>query len=98
MRLSVAGLEGRRKEVLKAVGPTEVFHLADGRVKGTEHEGGGVDEGQFDTFGVLKKWKAEVDASKVSTRFRGSWVPYIPYEVLTHTLLSSSLGAAGEDD
>ena len=59
VQLSLETLPIPAKKLPALIGGTEIYHLADARVRGTEHGGGGVDEGTFDTFGVLKKWNKE---------------------------------------
>mmetsp|Transcript_2882 Transcript_2882/g.5322 ORF Transcript_2882/g.5322 Transcript_2882/m.5322 type:complete len:1532 (+) Transcript_2882:12-4607(+) len=54
-QLAVEECSKRKREILDAIGEAEVYHLVNGRIRGTLH-GGSVDSGQFDTFGVKKKF------------------------------------------
>ena len=54
-QISVSDIEGRKKEILRAIGPTEVYHLSDGRICGIEH-GGTLSRGDYDSFGVKKRY------------------------------------------
>ena len=64
-QLTVEECSKWKKRILDVIGACDVYHLRDGRIRGLEH-GGSVDGGQFDTFGVKKKFmQKEEDDEKV---------------------------------